>query len=95
MNWKKVVSMLLVGVMTLSMTACGGKDAGTSAPGTEASNAGTEKGADAATGDQKLVVWTLSQDLVDFGERYQEKTGVEVETVIIEPANYPTKVQTA
>ena len=74
MNWKKVVSMLLVGVMTLSMTACGGKDAGTSAPGTEVSNAGTEKGADAATGDQKLVVWTLSQDLVDFGERYQEKT---------------------
>ncbi len=95
MNWKKVVSMLLVGVMTLSMTACGGKDAGTSAPGTEVSNAGTEKGADAATGDQKLVVWTLSQDLVDFGERYQEKTGVEVETVIIQPADYPTKVQTA
>lgn len=95
MNWKKVVSMLLVGVMTLSMTACGGKDAGTSAPGTEASNAGTEKDADVATGDQKLVVWTLSQDLVDFGEKYQEKTGVEVETVIIEPANYPTKVQTA
>ena len=74
MNWKKVVSMLLVGVMTLSMTACGGKDAGTSAAGTESANAGTSAGTEATAGDQKLVVWTLSQDLVDFGERYQEKT---------------------
>ena len=95
MNWKKVVSMLLVGVMTLSMTACGDKDAGTSAAGTESANAGTSAGTEATAGDQKLVVWTLSQDLVDFGERYQEKTGVEVETVIIQPADYPTKVQTA
>lgn len=45
--------------------------------------------------DNKLVIWTLSNDLVDFGERYAEQTGVEVETVVIEPANYPTKVQTA
>lgn len=45
--------------------------------------------------DDKLVIWTLSNDLVDFGERYAEQTGVEVETVVIEPANYPTKVQTA
>ena len=61
MNWKKVVSMLLVGVMTLSMTACGGKDAGTSAAGTEAASAGSETktDAEASTGDQKLVVWTL------------------------------------
>ena len=45
--------------------------------------------------DGKLVIWTLANDLIDFGERFQEKTGVEVETVVIEPANYPTKVQTA
>lgn len=45
--------------------------------------------------DDKLVIWTLSNDLIDFGERFQEQTGVEVETVVIEPANYPTKVQTA
>ncbi|MBQ8278420.1 MAG: extracellular solute-binding protein [Roseburia sp.] len=93
MNWKKVVSMLLVGVMTLSMAACGGTDdsaANNNAAGTEV--AGTEA---EVTGDNKLVIWTLSQDLVDFGERYAEQTGVEVESVIIQPADYPTKVQTA
>lgn len=45
--------------------------------------------------DDKLVIWTLSDDLIDFGERYEEQTGVDVEVVVIEPANYPTKVQTA
>lgn len=90
MNWRKVVSMLLVGAMTLSMAACGGSSDNSSAGGNNV-NSGTE----GAAGDEKLVVWTLSQDLVDFGERYQAKTGVQVETVIIEPADYPTKVQTA
>ena len=45
--------------------------------------------------NEKLVVWTLSNDLIDFGKRFQEQTGVEVDTVVIEPADYPTKVQTA
>ena len=48
-----------------------------------------------ALNDGKLVIWTLANDLISFGERFQEQTGVEVETVVIEPANYPTKVQTA
>ena len=87
MNWKKVVSVMLVGMMTLSMAACG--DAGTNG-----SASGTETGS-SAKGDNKLVVWTLANDLIDFGEKFQEETGVEVETVVIEPANYPTKVQTA
>ena len=47
-----------------------------------------------ALGD-KLVVWTLANDLIDLGKRFKEQTGVEVETIVIEPANYPTKVQTA
>lgn len=106
MNWKKAVSVLLVSAMAFSMTACGNSgntttsnaDGAGNAAGNETAAAGTESegstdGA-AATGD-KLVVWTLSNDLIDFGERYQEQTGVAVETVVIEPANYPTKVQTA
>ncbi len=95
MNWKKVVSLLLVSAMTLSMAACGSSDdSNTSSSGNAA---GTETTAE-ATGDesdQKLVVWTLSNDLIDFGERFQEQTGVTVETVVIEPGDYPTKVQTA
>ena len=44
MNWKKVVSVLLVSAMTLSMAACG-DTAGTSdnAAGTEAKGAQTQQ----------------------------------------------------
>lgn len=107
MNWKKAVSVLLVSAMALSITACGNggntttsnaDGAGKNEAAENGAAAGTESegGTDgaAATGE-KLVVWTLSNDLIDFGERYQEQTGVTVETVVIEPANYQTKVQTA
>lgn len=40
----------------------------------------------------KLVVWTLAEDLKDFGEYYSEKTGVDVEVVLISPADYATKL---
>ena len=86
MNWKKVVSVLLVSAMTLSMAACG-DTADTSdnvATGTETK--GSTSTADASS-DEKLVVWTLSNDLIDFGKRFQEQTGVEVDTVVIEPAD--------
>lgn len=45
--------------------------------------------------ENKLVIWTLAVDLEDFGARYQEQTGVTVETTVIAPEDYPTKVQTA
>lgn len=100
MKRRKVLSVLLAGAMIASLTACGGS-------GSESSSANAGSGASEAEGtstaandtetklDDKLVVWTLAEDLVDLGERYQEQTGVEVEVVVIEPANYPTKVQTA
>ncbi|MCI5919558.1 MAG: ABC transporter substrate-binding protein [Roseburia sp.] len=90
MNWKKVVSVLMVGAMLAGCAACGSSGSGESA-----GNGSTETGSKDSKGDNKLVVWTLSNDLIDFGERYKEQTGVDVETVVIEPANYPTKVQTA
>ena len=59
----------------------------------------------AACGDQnkvagtdlgdKLVVWTLAADLEQFAAKYQEETGVEMEVLVIQPADYPTKVQQA
>lgn len=96
MNWKKVVSVLLVSAMTLSMAACG-DDSNGGATGGDAATSGTEAGSgnEAAATGEKLVVWTLANDLIDFGERYEEQTGVTVETIVIEPADYPTKVQTA
>ena len=72
---KKLLALLLVGVMAISMTACGKKDA--------------------ADGEQKLVVWTLAADLEQFAARYQEKTGTQMEVLVIQPADYPTKVQQA
>lgn len=84
MKWKKMVSVLLVGAMALSLAACGEK--------TESAG-GTEKGS--ADGDNKLVVWTLANDLKDFGAKFEEETGTDVEVVVIEPGEYPTKVQTA
>ena len=50
---------------------------------------------DAADGEKKLVVWTLAADLEQFAARYQEKTSVEMEVLVIQPADYPTKVQQA
>lgn len=98
MNWKKVISVLLVSAMALSAAACGnpsgeGKtgagDHDSKAEGTETGDAGTK------SDGEKLVVWTLANDLIDFGKRFEEKTGNTVDTVVIEPADYPTKVQTA
>ncbi len=43
----------------------------------------------------KLVVWTLATDLEQFAAKYQEETGVEMEVLVIQPADYPTKVQQA
>ena len=92
MNWKKVVSVLLIGTMAFSMMACGGKDDSSSST----KNDGTQSASSEDVKlDDKLVVWTLSNDLIDFGKRFQDQTGVEVDTVVIEPADYPTKVQTA
>lgn len=94
MNWKKVVSVLLVSAMSLSMVACGDSSEGSSSSSNSAASGTEASGGETASGE-KLIVWTLANDLIDFGERYQEQTGVEVETVVIEPADYPTKVQTA
>ena len=107
MKLKKVLSVMLATAMVFGLTACGGTggassgsgaaDSGAAESGTDAGDAGdaaAEETSAASSGD-KLVVWTLSKDLEQFAEYYKEKTGNEVETVVIEPANYVIKVQTA
>ncbi|MCR5213815.1 MAG: extracellular solute-binding protein [Eubacterium sp.] len=110
MKLKKVAALLLAGTMAFSVTACGGKadDAAstdTSTTSTSSSDTASDNddtaSADTASSDEKtgtgekLVVWTLAVDLEQFGERYSEQTGTEVETVVIAPDDYATKVQTA
>lgn len=78
MKLKKVVSALLVGTMLLSCVACGNNsnaDADNkSNSGNDATNTESNDGADAsdATGDGKLVVWTLAKDLETFADKYME-----------------------
>ena len=49
-----------------------------------------------AGGKKKLTIWTLAKDLQTFADKYMEThKDVEIETVIIEPAQYVDKTQTA
>jgi len=110
MNYKKVIATLLAGVMTLSLAACGSDGSANTAADTAAdttdNTAATEtaEATEAPAEDtntekvgsgEKLVIWTLAKDLQTFAEHYVETHDAEIETVVIEPADYVTKVQTA
>lgn len=98
MKLKKVVSALLVGTMLLSCVACGNSNNNASNNDSKNNATGTETGSNdgaEATGDGKLVIWTLAKDLETFADKYMESHDVDIETVVIEPADYVTKVQTA
>lgn len=84
MKLKRLAAIILAGVMVFSLTACSGK------------NAGEKSVSKNTSGDKKLVVWTLADDLKQFADKFMEANdGIEVETVVIAPADYPTKVQAA
>lgn len=99
MKLKKLVSAMLVGTMVISLAACGNNNNSNASGDADNNNASTEASDDAAavdTGDGKLVVWTLAADLEQFADKYMEENpNVDIETVVIAPADYPTKVQTA
>lgn len=97
MKMKKILSVLVMGVMVLSLAACGAKDdtQTSSSKETSSQKADDTKDTKDTKKADKLVIWTLSVDLEQFAKQYTEKTGVECETVIIEAADYQTKVQAA
>lgn len=106
MKLKKLISLMLAGTMVFGLTACGGDGAASSSNTSSNTDAAAESAADSgdtqeagdtqAAGGEKLVVWTLAKDLEQFAGHYMEShPGVNIETVVIEPANYVTKVQTA
>lgn len=95
MRLKKIAALLLAGSMALSATACGNKTDQDAKQGSDNKSGAVSSSTDTKSSGEKLVVWTLAVDLEQFGQRYTEKTGTEVETVVIAPDDYATKVQTA
>lgn len=102
MKAKKLQALLLAAVMVVSLAACG--DTATTEKADDKTETKTETTTETTEEDSgeevakegKLVVWTLAADLEQFSAYYMEKNpGVEVETVVIAPADYPTKVQSA
>ena len=78
--FKKVISLFTAALLSVSLVACGNK--------TDNSESKNE--------NNKIVVWTLAEDLKTFAEYYTEKNSdKEVEVVVIAPADYPTKLTTA
>ncbi len=100
MKLKKLTALFLTAAMTLSLMACGNSSQGT-AESSKAETKTEEGSSDAAeetasTGDQKLVIWTLAADLEQFADKFKEENpNVETEVVVIAPADYPTKVESA
>ena len=102
MKIRKLAALLLAGVMTVSLAACGSDGgSGTNPTSTKdtssdaAPSGSSNETADTSDGGGQLVVWTLADDLKQFAQRYTEQTGVEVSVEVIAPADYSTKLTSA
>lgn len=102
MKMKKVTALLLAGLMTLSMTACGNSsDSGSNnaqSSGSSSSDAGTEStGTEATEGVTNLVLWTWNDDALTFAKKFNEThDNIQVEAInVAASGEYETKVQTA
>ena len=109
MKMKKLTALTLAGIMTISMAGCGNSnsDSNTASNNSTASNSSTTSDSNASSAGstasdsgssstgEKIVVWTLADDLKQFAERYSEQTGVDFEVNVIAPADYPTKLTSA
>lgn len=97
MRLRKVTALLLAGIMALSLAACGKSETKTDTPAaTEEVKTEHTATNEPAKLEGKLVIWTLAEDLKAFGDKFMEMNpGVEVETVVIAPADYPTKLTAA
>lgn len=90
MKLKKIVSLLLVTAMTLSMAACGSNNNG----GAASSDGGSKNEADAGD-EEKLVIWSITNDQTTMAKHWEEVTGNKAEVTVIEAGDYPTKIQAA
>lgn len=95
---KNILSITLAAAMTMSLAACsqdngGGSDVNNNSGG----NGGNQSGGNVSDNSggakaDKIVLWTLSNDLKQFAERYTNETGNEVEVVVFDSADFKTKI---
>ncbi|MCM1055770.1 MAG: extracellular solute-binding protein [Bacteroides sp.] len=97
---KKLLAVTLAASMTLSLAACSENSGNSSNDNNGNSNnnnnsSNDNNGSDSSSGSAKadpIVVWTLSNDLKQFAERYTNETGNEVEVVVFDSADFKTKI---
>ena len=97
---KKFVALLLALAMAFSLFACSDTGSGSNDTPNSGSNdnnnsnnsqdSDNQGGGDAKQDD--IVLWTLSNDLKQFAERYEEQTGNHVEVVVFDSADFSTKI---
>lgn len=103
MKTKKLTALALAGAMTLSLAACGNSNSGSSASSNNnatsnsntSSSSNTSSNSNTSSSEEKLVVWTLADDLKQFAQRYSDQTGVAIDVEVIAPADYSTKLTSA
>lgn len=76
MSFKRFARLGVVSILTVSMLV------GCSSTNTS----------DSENKDDKLVIWAFADDLKWHAEKFEEKTGIETEVLVIPPADYPTKI---
>lgn len=98
---RRLFALTLAGIMTFSMAACGGGSSSSGSGSASSDGGAAEEEVDTAVAgnkdaENKMVIWTLADDLKQFAERYcEENPDTQIETVVIAPADYLTKIQSA
>ncbi|MEF2877869.1 MAG: extracellular solute-binding protein [Blautia sp.] len=98
---RRLFALALAGIMTFSMAACGGGSSSSGSGSASSDGGAAEEEVDTAVAgnkdaENKMVIWTLADDLKQFAERYcEENPNTQIETVVIAPADYLTKIQSA
>ena len=89
---KRFTALLLALMMVFSLAACSNTgDKASDNPGGATQGGGDgQQGGDGKQDD--IVLWTLSNDLKQFAERYEAETGNHVEVVVFDSADFSTKI---
>lgn len=104
MKMKKVTALVLAGLMSFSLAACGNSDSANndaqpaaSDTDTKTESAGEAAEAETPEGVTNLVLWTWNDDAITFANKFNEThTDIQVEAInVAASGEYETKVQTA